>query len=101
MAYIPKGQDIGDGRAIVSSAGTRVKLSTKSVLCYKVEITAEEDNAGVVVVGAETVTANIATRRGVYLNAGDSYTITDVNNLNKIWLDATEDGDGVTYIYYY
>lgn len=101
MAYIPKGKDIGDGRAVVTTAGTRVQLSTTSTKCYKVEIIAETDNTGIIVVGGSTVVALLATRRGVPLNAGDVLTITDVDNLNKIYLDSTVNGDGVSYVYFY
>lgn len=101
MAYIPKGTRIKDGRTVVATAGTRVQLSTVSIPCQKVEIVAETDNTGVIVVGGTTVVALLATRRGVPLNAGDVHTITDVDNLNKIYLDTTVNGDGVTYVYYY
>lgn len=101
MGYIPKGKNIGDGRTVVTTAGTRVQLSTLSVPCNKVEIIAETDNTGVIVVGGTTVVAILATRRGVPLNAGDVHTITDVDNLNKIWIDATVNLEGVSYEYFY
>lgn len=101
MAYIPKGRIIKNGRTIVTTAGTRVQLSTVSVPCKKVEICAETDNTGIIVVGGSTVIATIATRQGIPLNAGNTFTVTDVDNLNRIWLDAAISGDGVTYAYFY
>lgn len=88
---------IGDGRAVVSSAGTRVALSTSTPI-KEVTITAETDNTGVIVVGGTSCIAALATRRGTPLEAGDSITL-GVSNLSLIYIDATVNGDGVTYSY--
>jgi len=90
---------IGDGRKIVTAAGTAEVLAGLTT-CKKVIITAELDNAGTMVVGGSTVVAALATRRGTPLTPGDSVAI-ETNNLNNIWLDATSNGDGVTYHYVY
>jgi len=90
---------IGDGRKTVAAAGTAERLAGLTT-CKKVVITAELDNAGTVVVGGSTVVAALATRRGTPLTPGDSVAI-ETNNLNNIWLDATSNGDGVTYHYVY
>lgn len=89
---------LGDGRQVVTTAGTRVQLSTNSVECREVAVTAETDNTGVVVVGGSTVVAALATRRGTPLAAGDT-AIIPVDNLQDVWLDATVSTDGVTYTY--
>lgn len=95
---------LSDNRRVVTTAGTRVALSTTSVSVRSVTITAETDNTGVIVIGgAGTVVAAQATRRGTPLAAGDTIALTirddDVDDLAEVGLDATIDGDGVTYIY--
>ena len=88
---------IGDGRKVVTTAGTRVTLAS-STACKQVAITAETDNTGIVVVGGSTVVATLATRQGVPLNPGDTITL-DIDNLADINLDSTVSGDGVTFLY--
>jgi hypothetical protein len=90
---------IGDGRTTVTNTGTRVQLSLTSVPCKKVVITGEDDNTGVVVVGGATVVAAQATRRGTPLVALQS-DVFFVDNLNKLYIDATVSTEGVTYVYY-
>lgn len=91
-------QTIGDGRTVVTTAGTRVALAA-STACKQVAITAETDNTGLVVVGGSTVVAALATRRGIPLNAGDSITF-DIDNLADVYIDSTVSTDGVTYAYF-
>jgi archaellum component FlaF (FlaF/FlaG flagellin family) len=102
MAYTTNEQpynQMGDGRQVVATAGTRVQLSSTSTLCKKVEITAFTGNTAAVVVGSSTVVAAEGTERGKILFPGDSVTIY-VDNLNKIYIDARVSGEGVSYIYY-
>ena len=89
---------IGDNRQTVTTGGTAVQLSSTSVACRQVVITAETDNTGYIVVGASTVVASLSTRRGCPLAAGDSLVL-NMTNLNQIYLDTTVNGDGVTYLY--
>lgn len=89
---------IGTGRTTVTTAGTRVVLAA-STACKKVDITAETDNTGVIVVGGTGVVASLATRQGTPLNAGDTYSI-EIDNLNDINIDSTVSTEGVTYTYY-
>ena len=87
-----------DGRKVVAIAGTREALSSSRNRVDYVIITAETNNTGVVTVGADTVVAAEATRRGIPLNAGDTISLGGVD-LANIWLDVTISGDGVTYLY--
>ena len=87
--------DIGSGRQIVTFAGTAVALAA-SELINGIIIVSELDNTGVICVGGSDVVADQATRKGVPLYAGDGVIIT-INNINKIYIDATVSGDGVTY----
>lgn len=89
---------ISNGRTVVTTAGTRVALAT-STACKKVDITAETDNTGIIVVGGATVVAALATRQGVPLYAGDTYSL-EIDDLADIYLDTTVSGDGVTYTVY-
>jgi hypothetical protein len=101
MAYIQRGKNIACGRVVVTTTGTAVQVSTANTPCFGIEITAESDNTGLIVVGCVSVVAAIATRKGIPMGASDVYTTYDVDNLNKIYLDSTVNGDGVTYAYYY
>jgi hypothetical protein len=92
------GSVVGDGRKIVTTAGTREQLSSSSTSTLNVVIQAELDNTGVVVVGGITVVAALATRRGIGLEAGDSISL-NVSDLSLIWLDSMVSGDGVTYFW--
>jgi len=76
---------IQNGRQTVTTAGTRVQLSSTDTPCTKVVITAETDNTGVITVGGSGVVGALATRQGTPLSAGASVTVL-VNNLNKIYL---------------
>lgn len=90
---------INDGRQTVTTAGTRVQLSSTSTASKRIDITAETDNTGFIVVGGANVVATLATRRGIPLAAGESYTFY-ITNLNKVYLDSTVSTDGVTYVYF-
>jgi hypothetical protein len=89
---IPSG--VGDGTTSVSSAGTRVQLSATSVPCRYVIITAKSANTNNIYVGGATVDST----RGRPLVALQSEKI-DIDNLNKVWLDADTNGEGVLYAY--
>jgi hypothetical protein len=91
----PAGDDVvADGRDVVTTAGTRVQMQAQA--CKAVAVTAETDNTGVIVVGSVTCVAALATRRGLPLSAGDT-AIFAVDNVNRLYLDSTVSGDGVTW----
>lgn len=89
--------DITDARKTVTAAGTAEALSSTDLVVDFIIITAETNNTGVMAVGASTVVATVATRRGVPLNAGDTISLGGVN-LKDVYLDCTVSGDGVTYL---
>lgn len=89
---------IVDGSKNVTSAGTAVPL-VLTTACKRVDITAKLANTGVIVVGASTVVASASTRRGIPLNAGDSYSL-EISDPSLIYIDATVNGEGVTFVYY-
>ena len=87
-----------DGRKVVDTAATSEALSSSSIDAQWLIITAETNNTGVMAVGASTVIAAEATRRGIPLYAGESITLYQVD-LANVYLDTTVSGDGVTFIY--
>ena len=89
---------IASGRKVVSAAATAEAISGAQA-CKNVDITAETDNTGVIVVGGTTVVAAVGTRQGTPLNAGDSYSI-DIDDLSDIFIDATVSGEGVSFTYF-
>lgn len=91
-------ETVGDGRKVVTTAGTREQLGSVTT-CRRIIIVAETDNTGTIVVGGASCVAALATRRGVPLEAGDSIEVF-VQELADIYLDSTVSGDGVTYLYF-
>lgn len=94
--YIPV--NIIDGNMSVGTAGNRLQLSTANVPCVSVTMTARSANTGIVCIGGSSVVATSASRTGVPLSAGD-IAIIEIINLNKLYLDATVSGEGVSYYY--
>ena len=87
---------IVSGRKVVTTAGTRVRLSETSINCKKIEFSANDNGDAVVVLGGENVIAAEETRQGMPLFSGDVRTIY-IDNVNKVWLDSTEDNKGGTF----
>jgi len=85
---------ISDGSQTVTTAGTAVQLSTTSIPCKKVLITALGANSGNIWVGGSTV----ANGRGKQLVPLQDVEI-DIDDLNKVYIDSTSDGDGVAFLY--
>lgn len=86
----------GDGTATVTTAGTRVQMSSQA--CKRVIITAHESNTGTLVVGGATVVAALAGRRGVGLYPTQSQ-IFNVSNINLLYIDSTANSD-IAHFYY-
>lgn len=84
---------ISDGSKDVTTAGTAVPLSS-STTCLSVNVQAKTSNSGAIYVGGSSVDNS----RGAKLLAGDSIPI-DIDNLNKVYIDSDNNGDGVTYTY--
>jgi hypothetical protein len=83
----------GSGLTNVTTAGTRVALGGSTTIS-SVTIKAKAVNTGTIYVGNNTVAA----ANGFQLAAGDIVSL-DVDNLTDINLDASVNGEGVTYIY--
>jgi hypothetical protein len=94
------GSTIGDGFCNVTTAGTRVLLSSGTITdpggpVKGVLLSGKELNTGAVVFGgASTVVAAVGTRRGTPLWARDTAFV-ETDDLADIGLDATVNGEGV------
>jgi hypothetical protein len=89
---------VGDGRKVVTTAGTAVRVTTQPVASNSTCVTALSGNTGTICVGGSTVVAAVgATRRGTPLAAGESVTFNCDASL--LWIDATVNGDGVSFSY--
>ena len=90
---------ITPGSKDVTTGGTPEPLIGVSTAITKVDITALSSNTNTIVVGDNTVDATLATRTGTPLEPGDSVTI-EIDDLNKVYIDAEVNGEGVTFNYY-
>ena len=88
----------GDGRKTVSSAGTAEALSATSTLFKNITVCVELNNTGNIAVGLSPVAA-ANSDEGIILDAGDCYSPSTSGNLSTLQIDATVNGDGVTYHY--
>jgi len=86
--------DFQGGAKTVVTAGVAVPLSAVSVPCRRVNIRCNATNTGFVYIGGATVSSTI----GLYLQPMDSIQV-EIDDLNKIYLDASTDGQGVVYVY--
>jgi len=90
---------ISHGRKTVTTAGTPVPLAASATPSRRVTIVALDTNTGQIAIGGSgVVAASGATRTGVILNAGDTYEL-DINDLSKVYLDATVSGEGASFAY--
>lgn len=90
---------IGDGLKLVTTAGTAEKLTASVTSCKAVLVQAKYSNTGDVAVGAATVVAaSGVTRRGTILKPGAALPIA-IDDVSKVYVDVTVNGEGVTYAY--
>ena len=85
---------IGDNSQTVTTAGIAVQLTTTSTPCKKVVITANGANTGNIFVGGST----IASGRGKSLVPLQDIELW-IDDLSKIYIDASVGGEGVHYVY--
>ncbi len=88
---------LGNGRKAVTEKEKPEALAPTTA-CLWVSIEAETDNTGEIVVGGKGLVGKLAERTGRTLDKGESITLA-VGDLAQVWLDATVNGDGVTYVY--
>lgn len=87
---------------VVTTAGTRVKLTAASTKIRKVKIKALKANTKAIFLGSVTVTA----ANGYQLNAGDEIEILDlfwrdgdIIDLTSLYIDSEINGEGVSVVY--
>lgn len=85
---------IGDGAKTVSSAGTAETLVASSTPCKYVLITAEDDNSGKIYYGGSGVSSS----SGGYLFPAQT-TLIEIDNVQKVYIDADTSTDGVKFTY--
>lgn len=98
LANLAPADEVADGTRTIATAGTAVQISTTSKPCRRVCVTAHESNNGTVVVGSSSVVAALAGRRGRALFPTQSEWF-NVNNVNLLWADATQNNDKIHYFY--
>jgi hypothetical protein len=99
FAYAPAAGLFSGTRSVVTS-GTAVTLSASSLLAESISIEANPGNAGYIWVGGSTVSS--AGGVGVRLAAGDVYALHPMSapwDLSTIYIDASVNGEGVSYNY--
>jgi hypothetical protein len=84
------------GRKVVAVSGTPEALIGVATPCRKVDIQAEIDNTGIIVIGSALVVATQASRTGIALRAGQFYSV-EIDDASKLYANTTVNGDGVTF----
>ncbi len=91
--------NITSGRKAVATAGTAEQISTTSAPCKEVWLSADTNNADVVVIGDSDVVAAGGSQKGVVLFAGNPPIKLYIDNVNKLYVDAISNGDAVIFNY--
>lgn len=87
---------VGSGSQVVTTAGTRVKLSAASIPSKKLIIQSMFTNTGNTYVGDVTVSSTVGII--LYPGASTSFILTP-SNLNLLYIDSAVNGEGVQYYY--
>lgn len=83
------------GAKVVTTAGTAEQLVGSSTPCKRITMTAEDDNTGKIYYGGSTVDSSL----GDYLFPAQKIEI-EIDNVQKIYIDADTNGDGVKFTYF-
>lgn len=82
-----------NGKVTVTTAGTEVQISASSVSVKSITIKSLAANTGTIYIGNSTV----ASTNGYALAAGQAISF-DIDDLNKVYIDSSVNGEGVTYL---
>lgn len=85
------------GKTTVTTAGTAVALGSQDLYGASLFIRALSGNNGVVYIGNDGA-GDVASTNGYEMNASDEVLISKVLNLGQIWVDAAQNGEGVTWL---
>ena len=83
---------VGSGQATVAAAGSTEALPAQA--CKAVSIAANPDNTGNIFLGDSTVSS----ANGRILAPGDTLDLA-IDNLNRLYIDAAVDGEGISYLW--
>ncbi len=84
----------------VSAAGAAAKLITAVTGCFRVDVSADVNNAKSIVVGGPEVVALAGSQKGTILFPGNNALTILVTDVSKIWVDAEQAGDAACFTYY-
>lgn len=84
-------------RKVVTTAGTRVALAASTSTFIHCDFQAEETNTGDIAIGGVAVVAAAATRTGVLLTPGTAWSVAVPGDLDAIYIDSEQNGDGIHY----
>jgi hypothetical protein len=87
-------------RKAVTVAGTAEQIVVASTPCKKVILSGATGNTDLVVVGDSAVVAAHATQRGIVVLSTNNPVVVEIDNLNKLWVDAISSGDAVCGAYF-
>lgn len=85
---------LGSGQKAVAAAGTQVSLVAVVTDCKSVTVKAKTTNTGFIYVGASSVSSS----DGFILSAGDTVSL-DINDVSKVYIDASVNNEGVSFLY--
>ncbi len=85
---------VDSGNKNVTAAGTAVPLSSTSIPCQAVDVSAKRTNAGIIYVGGSGVSSS----NGRWLYPGDAVSL-NIRDVNATYIDAAVSGEGVTFLY--
>ena len=88
------------GRLAVALTGSAVPLTTSSIACDRIDLSADLGNDNPVVVGGASVAASSGTIRGIVLIPGNTPFTIPINNLNKLYVAVQTAGDAICFNYY-
>lgn len=84
---------VGNGLTTVTTAGTAVPISSSTAV-KSVTVRALKINTGYIYVGSSSVSSS----NGFQLSAQETVSL-DIDNLSKVYIDSSVNGEGVTFIY--
>ena len=93
----PADETLHHGQKNIATAGVAEALVATSTPSIEVLIQAKRTNTGRIYVGGASVPNDDTA--GIYLSASQSLPLSS-QNLNQIFINATQNNDGVTYIYW-
>ena len=99
MAY-EIARKIVSGRKTVTPAGTAVQITTTSIQCFLVLLSADLANTSPIVIGSSNVVAALDSQKGVVLTPGNPPLVFPIRNVSDIYVDVITAGDSVCFVYF-